>query len=342
MKFAVGYQLGEPDEPSFVELVRDYREHLAEVYFPWGDLPSGRAALASRRGYTDWSWQPRLEADLRQLRELGIGLDLLFNANCYGGQAVSRWLESQVASIIDHLGELVGLVNTVTTTSLAIARTVKHYYPDIEVRASVNMRIGTIQAMELVAGLFDGYYVQREFNRDLRHLREVKAWADSAGKKLYLLANSGCLDHCPGQSFHDNLVAHEREIDETDNIPDWTPYVCWNHYREREHWPTLLQGTWIRPEDLHHYEELFPVVKLATRQHVRPRQVIRAYVERRYGGNLLDLFEPGFGPALVPYVIHNDRFPGNWFEQTSTCGHQCHRCNYCAETLETVLVNAEG
>lgn len=342
MRFAVGYQLPPPGEPPFAELVREFREHLAEVYFAWVDAPSGRAPMGVQRGYVDWTAQARLEADLAELRAMGLGLDLLFNANCYGGLAVSQHLERQVASVIEHLGAVVGGVDTVTTTSLAVARTVKRYYPGVAVRASVNMKLGTTQAMDLVAGLFDGYYVQRDHNRDLACLAELRQWADDHGKRLYLLANSGCLYCCPGQIFHDNLVAHEQEIDETVNIAEWTPYVCWHRFKDRANWPDVLRNTWIRPEDLHHYEGLFEVVKLATRQHARPRSVIRAYVERRWRGNLLDLMEPGFGPTFAPYVIDNDRFPDDWFATTSTCDRRCADCRYCEGVLEQVLVNGQG
>ena len=59
MKFAVGYQLPDGDEEPLVEVVRDFREHIAEVYFPWADMPSGRAPLAphildNRRFPDDW------------------------------------------------------------------------------------------------------------------------------------------------------------------------------------------------------------------------------------------------------------------------------------------------
>ncbi|MDD3928040.1 MAG: hypothetical protein PHT33_15460 [bacterium] len=341
MKFAVGYQATCSEAESFVDIVGDYREGIAEVYFPWGDMPSGRAALSDQRGYTDWQWQQRLEQDLTTIKSMGIKLDLLFNANCYGGRAVSTYLENRVASVIEHLGKVVEGVDTVTTTSLAVARTVKRYFPDIEVRASVNMRMGSIRAMDLVSGLFDGYYVQRDYNRDMSYLKEIRTWADKAGKRLYMLANSGCLSFCPGQIFHDNMVAHEQEIDETVNIAGWTPHVCWNLLRHRENWHKLLQNTWVRPEDLHIYEDLFPVVKLATRMHAHPRMVIQAYVERCYRGNLLDLFEPGFSPTLAPYVIDNERFPEDWYEKTSRCSHRCEGCNYCREVFKDVLIRMD-
>lgn len=338
MKFAVGYQLAEEGEERFVDIVHDFREHLAEVYFPWSDMPSGRAALTNRRGYVDWTGQKRAEEDLLSLKEMGVALDLLFNSNCYGADAVSEYLRNQVVSVLEHLDDLVGGVETVTTTSLTVARTVKDFFPETEVRASVNMRIGTIRGMQYVAGLFDGFCVQREFNRDPAHLRRLKDWADENGKHIYMLANSGCLNHCSGQTFHDNLVAHEKEIDERRNIPNWTPHVCWNFLKDRTNWPVLLQNSWVRPEDLHHYQDLFPFVKLATRMHSRPRLVIQAFCEGRYRGNLLDLFEPGHGPALHPYIIDNERFPRDWFGRTTECDKQCERCTYCAGVLERTLV----
>jgi hypothetical protein len=101
----------------------------------------------------------------------------------------------------------------------------------------------------------------------------------------------------------------------------------------------VLQATWVRPEDLHHYVGLFDLVKLATRLHERPQAVIGAYSRRAWKGNLLDLLEPGFSPLFAPKVIDNARFPPDWFEKTSSCDKQCHRCGYCEDVLKTVLVD---
>ncbi len=336
MKFAIGYQ--QPDNGErFPEIVSDYREHLSEVYFPWAGAASGRAALGKARGGTDWNTQYTLEEDLVSIREQGIKLDLLFNANCYGGRAVSQSLENEVISIMSHMADFCGGADIVTTTSPAIARTVKRHFPETEVRASVNMRIGTPQAMGYVSGLFDSFYIQRDIQRDIEMVKTVKQWCDANGKGLLMLANSGCLRYCPGQSFHDNTVAHDIEIDEMKNIKDWTPHVCWHLYKKPENFAEILKATWIRPEDLHHYNELFPVVKLATRQHSHPRMVIGAYVNRQFTGDLLDLLEPGFSPIFAPQYIDNTAFPDNWFEKSSHCGTGCHDCGYCEKVLKQVL-----
>lgn len=342
MKFAVGFQLYDVGEEPFSHIVDTYKEHISEVFFAWQDTPSGRSAVATRHGFTDWSAQSRMEEELRAIKAMGIKLDLLFNGNCYGEYALSEKLANSVISVIRHLQNTVGGVEIVTTASPAIAHTVKKHFPNVEVRASVNMKIGTVKGMEYVAHLFDSFHVQREYNRNLPHLKMLKEWADANGKKLILLANSGCFAYCSGQTFHDNMVAHESQICEVQNLKDFMPYVCWGALKKRENWHMLLQNTWIRPEDIHHYEELFDTVKLATRMHSLPGMVIDAYVRRSFFGNTLDLFEPGFSKAIAPYVINNDAFPKDWFTQTSECDKMCHRCGYCKKVFDQVLLNTMG
>lgn len=341
MKLAIGYQLPGEDEEPLVEIARDFADHLDEVYFPWPAMPSGRSPMGVEGGIVDWQAQERLEHDLAAFRSMGLKLDLLLNANCYGGRAMSQHLANEVCSLIAYLHDLVGL-DVVTTASLMLAHVVRRHFPDIEVRASVNMRIGTVRAMQYVAHLFDSFYIQREYNRDLDRIAELCAWADEHGKRLYVLANSGCLNFCSGQTFHDNLVAHEAEISATCNISDFNPCVCWTYLAQRDNWVALLQNSWIRPEDMHHYDRYFPAAKLATRMHANPRLVLQAYCSGQYRGNLLDLLEPGHGPLLAPWIIDNSRFPSDWFEQTSRCDKRCHACGYCACVLEQVLVRCDG
>ena len=342
MKFAVGFQLYENGEEPFSNLVKSYDANISEVFFAWQDIPTGRSSIATLHGYTDWAAQSRTEEELRIMKGMGKKLDLLFNGNCYGAQALSEKLSNTVRSVLEHLQEQVGGVEIITTASPAIAHTVKTHFPEVEVRASVNMRIGTVKGMEYLADLFDSYHVQRDYNRDLAHLKRLKEWADKHDKKLVMLANSGCFSFCSGQSFHDNLVAHESEICEMRNLSDFNPYVCWRALKNRENWHMLLENTWVRPEDLHHYEGLFDTVKLATRMHSLPGMVIDAYARRSYYGNTLDLFEPGFGRAIAPYVIDNRAFPEDWFRRTSSCEKKCESCGYCKSVLEKVLLNTEG
>lgn len=341
MKYAVGYQLSEEYEQEFIDIVRTYKDHISEVYFPWIDNSTGRGSLADDKGYFDWTVQNKLVSDLREIKKMNIKLDLLFNGNCYGEDAISMNLANHVSSIIDYLDYEGCSVEIITTTSPMIAHVIKSQYPSIEVRASVNMRIGTVKGMQYMAHLFDSFYVQRDYNRNLEKIEELKQWADNNHKKLFMLANSGCMSFCSCQTFHDNMVSHNSAIYRQQNIKGFNFYACWTYLKDKKNWSSILQNTWIRPEDICHYEKYFTTVKLATRMHQLPALVIGSYVRQKYYGNLLNLFEPGFGPALAPYVIENSRFPKDWFEVTSKCNKKCHLCNYCEEVLKQVLICTE-
>ncbi len=339
LKLAVGYQLSEIGEESFIDLIEPYRDSIAELFFAWLGHPSGRAPIGLNNGTMDSDLRARFFRDLQKARAAGYHLDLLFNANCYGPEARSRTLERGVLDTLSQLDAVAGGADIITTTSPAIAWIVKHHRPTIETRASSNMRIGTIEGMAYWADCFDGFHVQRECNRDLMRLQELREWALHNGKRLFLLANSGCLRFCSGQTFHDNLVAHEGANGFFDALEGFMPFTCWRFLRRKENHTAVLQATWIRPEDLVYYEKLCDGVKLATRIHERPHTVVGAYARGRFRGNLLDLLEPSFSTLFAPYILSNDRFPIDWFEQTSHCNKKCYRCSYCRDLLPRLLIN---
>lgn len=337
MKFSVGYQLSNRGQEPFPDVLLDFKERIAEVYFAWVGMASGRAALGiDRNGVVNHSLRKQLEKDLYRISKSGVGLNILFNANCYGGLALSTELESEVRSTINYLVDRIGGIRAVTTTSLAIAYIVKNHFPEIDVRASVNMRIGTVEGMQHVSGLFDSYVVQRDIQRYLAHMKILKEWCNNNGKTLHMLANSGCIRYCPGQTFDDNIVAHDQEIRGIPNIEGFRHHVCSHSYRKENGRHTALQATWIRPEDLHNYEGTVDAVKLATRIHPNPKKVIGAYATGHFNGNLLDLLEPSVGKFFEPHMINNRDFPKDWFKRTSTCGWKCDNCGYC-EKIEKMV-----
>ena len=338
MKYIVGYPIKE--NKSFLNTVIQNKSNISEVYFSWGDMPNGRSALSIDDALTTFEIQQRQASDLKLLSSEDIRLNMLFNANCYGKNAQSRDFFNKIGNLIDYISREFGL-SSVTTSSILIAKFIKANFEGIDVRASVNMEIGSVEGMSYVSEYFDSFYVRRELNRNLPALLKLRKWCDDNGKEMYLLANSGCLNNCSAHIFHDNLVAHESEICEVRNLNDFTPYVCWRALESKDNWHMLLENTWVRPEDIHHYEGIFDTVKLATRMHSLPGMVIDAYARGRYIGNTLDLFEPGFGRAIAPYIISNLNFPETWFTKTSSCDKICHKCGYCKAVLEQVLINTE-
>ena len=120
MKYAVGFQLYDYGEEPFSAIVGDYKDKISEVFFAWQDFATGRSAVATRHGFTDWTAQERCEEELRKIKSHGVKLDLLFNGNCYGEYAISEKLANSVISVLAHLSETVGGVEIITTASPAI------------------------------------------------------------------------------------------------------------------------------------------------------------------------------------------------------------------------------
>lgn len=300
MKFSAGYQLTESSD--FIQKTIEYKADIYEVYFSWGDFPNGRNSQIKRTDMTPWEAQQKQMKDLAMLSEAGIRLNLLFNANCYGKNSQSREFFGTIGDTVDYIKETYGL-SSVTTTSPLIAKFIKTNFEDIEIRASVNMEIGSIEGMEYISDYFDSYYMKRELNRDFDSIKKLHSWCVENGKKLFMLANSGCLNNCSVHNFHDNLVAHESEISGMDNAYSFGG-MCKEFLKKEENYKSLIERTnFVRPEDIYKYEPYFVAAKLATRVHRNPVQVLKSYINKSYSGNILDILEPAH--SIYPYIIEN-------------------------------------
>jgi len=298
LKFSVGLQYRE----DFLDTIIENKNHIEEVYFSWGDFPNGRSSQIQSEVYTPWELQQKQIEFLKVISENSIKLNLLFNGNCYGKDSQSRAFFEKIGMTVDYIGTHFSL-DSVTTTSPLIAKFIKNNFEDIKVRASVNMEIGTVQGMDYLAQYFDGYYMKREHNRDFAKIKELSGWCKENGKKLFMLANSGCLNHCSAHNFHDNLVAHEQEIAKMDNAYNFMG-ICKEYLKDEAHHISLIRDTnFIRPEDLGKYEEFFDAVKLATRIHKNPSMVLNSYIRGSYSGNILEILEPAHN--IYPYVVEN-------------------------------------
>ena len=299
MKFMVGLKNG---DRNLLDCICQNKAQIHEVYFSWGDFPNGRANQLQSSRYAPWELQDLQRQALQRLSDEQIKLNLLFNANCYGAQSQSRAFFHKIGTTVEYVAEHYGL-QSVTTTSPLIAKFIHQNFEGIDVRASVNMEIGTIQGMDYLSEYFDSYYVKRELNRNLDAIAPLHQWAQENGKQLFLLANSGCLNHCSAHNFHDNLVAHETEIAKMDNAYAFGG-ICHEYLKDPMHYRSLLEDTnFIRPEDIHKYEPYFTAAKLATRIHPNPTVVVNSYIRGKFSGNILDILEPRH--SIYPYVIEN-------------------------------------
>jgi len=333
MKLFVGYQMCQTD--AFLNSILAHKDQIGEVYFSWDTMPSGRSIVGLQRDLLPWEASQRQREELRKIADAGIGLNLLLNANCYGERSLERSFYQSTGDLVDNLQREWNLVS-VTTTSPVIGRFLRQNFSGLEVRASVNMEIGTPEGMDYLADCFDSYYLKRELNRNMEALKKIRRHCDETGKGLHMLANSGCLNNCSARQFHDNLVAHEQEIARMDNAFTFHS-ACRSYLGKDNNRQNLLRlSNWVRPEDLHHYEGLVDGVKIATRTSPNPLAILEAYTRRRYSGNVLDLLEPNYAALYYPEVLNNSAFPPDYFQIRHNCGGDCRSCGYCTGVYHTI------
>lgn len=337
MKYSIGYQLPDELDTTF-DICQDFSEHISDVFFSWGTEPNGRSPLGTE-DEKEIIEKVQL-AELKRIKDLGKTLTLLLNANCYGEDGASLKLKERILGIVERLRGELG-IDYITAASPFIAEVLKEKYAqDIHIKASVNMRIGTVAAMKQLSDSFDSFYVRKEVNRDFEKIKELSEWCKKNGKKLHMLANSGCLTDCAFQTFHDNLIAHQKP-DGDYGLDVGYPAPCHKYLKSLEGMEGMtefMRSNWVRPEEIHLYEEYFDEVKLATRMHSRPRMVVAAYCRGKFSGNLLDLTEPSYSRLFRGYVIDNTLIPDEWFKLASNCKKNCEKCYVCQNALKSSLV----
>ncbi len=335
MKFIVGYPLTQND--NFLNDIIKSQKHISEVYFSWPEMPNGRSSLDVNGDLTEFEHQRKLADDLRRLTDEGLKLNMLFNANCYGKDSQSRAFFVKIGNLLDYMASEFGL-NSVTTSSPLIAKFINENFDGIDVRASVNMEIGSIEGISYLSEYFDSFYVKREMNRSLPMLFRLRKWCDDNGKQMYLLANSGCLNNCSAHIFHDNLVAHEAEISAMDNGYQFSG-ICRDHLKANGNFYNWLSRTnFIRPEDMGLYEELVPAVKLATRVNFAPSRILHSYIEGHYRGSAMELLEPDHSGLFYPEYIENSMIDEGFATHVMNCDKQCEKCTYCADVMKRACI----
>ena len=330
-KYAVGYDWLIPG--GFSALVKPYLPTIKEVFFSWPGMVSGRSIHLEKSVEESIG---QLVNDLAWCRRNGVELDLLFNANCYGEEAFTENLRGQVYDVMEELGRRDLFPEIVTTTSQYIAKVLKIRYPQVEIRASVNMKLESTKAMEYVSDIFDSYYICRDIQRDRRVLKHFSDWCNSHGKKLCMLVNSACLRCCPVQIWHDNYLCHKPwKAEEQEFILHYPYRLCGRITNKPESASEILRMSWIRPEDIHFYEPFVTAMKLATRATPHPELMLKAYAEGHWDGDLLQII----GAEQVSFTIDNANFPTDWVESgiAQNCAINCTECGKCDQVLKQVL-----
>lgn len=255
----------------------------------------------------------RMQDHVAHLRRHGMGFNYLLNAACLGNRELTRRGQREIEDLLSWVCSIGA--SAVTVASPILLRLVKQRFPGIKVRISLfggTDRVRKAQMWEELGAdciVLDGMLV----NRELATLERIRK---AVTCDLELLVNNSCLMGCAMSPSHMNALAHTAQSWHANKgfFIDWCFLKCTQMRLQQP--VEYLRSEWIRPEDLHVYEDIgYDLFKLTERD--IPTEImmrrIKAYAERRYEGNLLDLVQPyGFQGVSRNDAYYRNRRGWRW------------------------------
>lgn len=230
-------------------------------------------------------------AYIRAAHERNLSFCYLINAPCLGNLEQTREGKQQILSFVGQLIEIG--VDSVSIANLAVVSLVRRNFPHLAVRGSVlswPTNLARLKYQESL-GVDPLIIPYSEFNRDFRMLARIRAGL-SCGMQLFV--NVSCIYNCHYLAEHACSVGHaSQSTHKSRQASFFLDSYLWQCTRRRLlHPELLLMSRWIRPEDLHAYEAMgYEEFKIIDRSRSTPwlLRAARAYADRRYDGNLLDI-----------------------------------------------------
>ena len=332
----VGYQMGNAE---LLPVLRKYAGQVTDVYFTLPGDPSYYGAWGMKGGLEWKELFANFLKDLDEIRGMGISAIVCADASCFGANFASEQLMAHLAEMLRIVSEHIR-IRAVTTSSFPVAECLRHMNSNLKIRASEGMRLMSVRQLNFTRNLFNGYYIGYEAVRDVEEIKRMRKWCDENSKTLHVVPNNACLYHCPYYLYHGNVQSHLQDFmlaEKEMGTPLDKTAPCERLLAKPENRAKILQGMWLRPEDMKHVSYFFDSMRLATRTNGNLPDIVSAYCEGRWDGNLCDILESMHDHSTLFPMLRNNRFPKDWFDHTAHCGHHCETCHYCEEVLKKVV-----
>jgi len=296
----------------------------------------------------------QVEEYITQAHSAGLKFDYLLNAPSMSNM---EWEENTHRDLLEHLEWISSLrVDSVTITMPYLLELVKRQFPHLKARVSTIAHVNSVaraKFFELLGA--DSITLDININRDFKLLKAIRS---AVNCELTILANNLCLYQCPYEYYHHDSLGHASQ--------SYNPFNgCYVDYcvmhctldRLRDISQTI-KCRWIRPEDIHIYEEIdINMFKISSRS-MSTEQILNAataYSARRYQGNLYDILnvltpKTGFinsalagaqnnaAMSLPKLYIDNQALEGFMdFFKKQNCLSGCSQCDYCQKIADKVI-----
>lgn len=224
------------------------------------------------------------------VKKTGRKFNYLLNASCLDNREFTRSGQREIRKLLSWLDSLG--VDGVTVASPYLAHFIRRNYPRFELTVSVIALVDSIGKVKFWIGELEADKITLYFHRVNRDFPLLKKIRSVTNCELQLIANETCLYDCPFSIFHRNFSSHASQTDH----PlrgfgiDWYTINC--RYRLFTHPEEFIKSNWIRPEDVRYYERVgIDSLKLLDRTRDTQNIIftLKAYIERKFNGNLIDL-----------------------------------------------------
>ncbi|WP_417909302.1 hypothetical protein [Candidatus Electronema sp. PJ] len=179
--------------------------------------------------------------------------------------------------------------------------------------------------------------LDRSLNRNLGKLAEISRWCHEGlpDLKLELVGNEGCLPYCPYRSAHDAYIAYDNCTESSSSKEINQELGCMQLLKKQPF--RILQSPFIRPEDADSYLYDIDIIKISGRNldSASLQQVITAYINHSWKGNLLELLDSSHWLASELH-IDNNALSFDFANMLSVCNNRCETCRFCMELFNSI------
>ncbi|MCF6187080.1 MAG: hypothetical protein L3J49_06335 [Desulfobulbaceae bacterium] len=330
-------------EPSYIDFLVSIEDHLDSLQFNF----FGPRRLDSRIRLESLDMDEQLTAGLSRLHK--PKKYVLLNSRFYAPMLLRD--SSELDSIITSLDSFAdrGLLDGIIYCDHYLLQRLSDEAPDLaaalEAVPGANCMLDSYAKVESWLSyigetrfkLPSKILLDRSLNRDLDTLayvaRRIRQKAPDMG--IELLANEGCLPHCPFKLSHDAYIALANVEGNDSTFLLNRDLGCIRVLGDEPH--RILQSPFIRPEDMELYLYHVDTLKLCGRTLGADflQRLISAYLARKHEGNLLDLLDAAHWMAGHLYV-ENAALSFDFANMLSMCDRQCASCGFCEELFHSI------
>lgn len=236
-----------------LELLRKCNERKYPIKTVYGkrfqDIIGGGRARYDIARYND----ENLKSAIALTHEMGAEFNYLFNAPCAANVERDEKKQMEIISEVERL-VVEFKIDMLTIANPNLLNLLKRNFPQLKYSVSIISKVDSLEQV-LEYEELGANEITLDYNI-YRNFKELKRIRENSSIGFQILANDGYLFNCPWANYHFQLEGHDSQ--NILNYPlKYFSYCRFNcKQKSAEDSSELIKGMWIRPEDLHYYEDI--------------------------------------------------------------------------------------